>query len=231
MSERPSGPRLYGRQVGHGGLRPMQRDRMERLLPRIEVREDGGLLSVGDLFEDAQEIWLEIGFGAGEHLVWQAAENPQVGILGVEPFLTGVAKCLAALEDARAENVRLCAGDARRLLARLPDQSIDRAFILHPDPWPKWRHARRRLIQHTFLDDLSRVLKPGATLRLGTDWPDYSTWALHVFLQHKDFVWLDNAARHWQLRPEDWPETRYALKATKQGRRDVHLTFQKALSR
>ncbi|MEO0411106.1 MAG: tRNA (guanosine(46)-N7)-methyltransferase TrmB [Pseudomonadota bacterium] len=223
--QRLHGPRLYGRQVGHGGLRPSQQALLMRAMPAIELNEDGPTLDTKTLFDEAKELWLEIGFGAGEHLAWQAENNADIGMIGVEPFITGVAKCLAHIEAGALNNVRLCAGDARRLLSRFPDQSITRVFVLHPDPWPKWRHARRRLIQTAFLEELARVMVPGGLFRLGTDWPDYSAWALHHVLRHRAFEWPAKGADDWRQRPADWPITRYAEKAALEGRRDAHFTF------
>lgn len=201
---------------------------MDEYFPALSLEEDGPPFETAALMGDANALWLEIGFGAGEHLVWQAKEHPSTAFVGVEPFLTGVAKCVTAVAAADLKNIKLCAGDARRLLARFPAACVERVFILHPDPWPKWRHAKRRLIQTDFLTELARVMQPGGILRLGTDWPDYSVWALHHILKHPSFTWCDERAADWQVRRDDWPFTRYARKAEKQGRRDVHLTFQRA---
>lgn len=225
MSKPESPYRLYGRQIGHGGLRPAQQARMQRLLPTIEVADRGAPLDVKALFENEGPVWLEIGFGGGEHLVWQAQQNPDVRCIGVEPFVTGVSSCLYSIETHRLENIRVCMGDGRCLLERLPDASVERIFILHPDPWPKWRHAKRRLIQPALIDDLARVMPKGAMLRIGTDWADYSCWTLRHLLAHPHFEWQASSCRDWQDRPEDWPVTRYATKAVKEGRRDVHFRF------
>lgn len=225
MTQRFDGPRLYGRQVGHGGLRPSQQALLQRALPSLELADEGLALDTNALFDPPKELWLEVGFGAGEHLVWQATRNPHIGFIGVEPFMTGVAKCLAQVEANGLDNVKLCAGDARRLIGRLGDQSVSRVFVLHPDPWPKWRHVRRRLIQADFLDELARIMIPGGVFRLGTDWPDYSAWSLHKILRHSAFSWTAQSANDWRQRPADWPVTRYAEKAMREGRSDVHFTF------
>lgn len=223
---KPESPyRLYGRQVGHGGLRPAQQQRMERLLPKLELADQGDTLDLTAVFGRACPVWLEIGFGAGEHLLWQAQQNPDVGFIGVEPFITGVSSCLYGVERDGIDNVRICMGDGRPLIDRLPDASIETVFILHPDPWPKWRHAKRRLIQPALLDALARIMPEGAQLRIGTDWADYSCWALRHLLNHQAFAWQARSCRDWQERPADWPVTRYAVKAEKEGRCDVHLTF------
>lgn len=222
MEERGRGLRLYGRQVGHGGLRPSHQAAFERIYPTLRLDDKGHCLDVSDIGET---VWLEIGFGSGEHLLWQAEHNTDVQMIGVEPFQTGVAKCLLGCEARGLDNVRLCAGDGRSFVERFPDESVERVFVLHPDPWPKWRHAKRRLIQPQFLNSLSRILRPGGELRIGTDWPDYSCWALRHLLVHPAFEWRAKTAQDWQGRPQDWPETRYAVKAKKEGRRDVHLSF------
>ncbi|MBL8549941.1 MAG: tRNA (guanosine(46)-N7)-methyltransferase TrmB [Hyphomonadaceae bacterium] len=155
---------------------------------------------------------LEIGFGAGEHLVAQAGAHPATRFIGVEPFLNGVAACLAQVEDAGLQNIRLHEGDARDVVARLPDQSTDLVYILFPDPWPKKRHWKRRLIQPDFLDDLTRVLKPGAEVRFATDWKHYAAAALETFVKHPRFVWLAERAADWR---KPWPghfATRYQEK-------------------
>jgi len=195
------------------------------MMPTYGISDSGEPLHAAELFGHECPLWLEIGIGAGEHLIWQAQHNPSVGLIGVEPFITGISSCLYGVETHALKNVRLCNGDGRVLLNRLPTASIDRVFILHPDPWPKWRHAKRRLIQPAFLDALARVMVPGGELRLGTDWPDYSTWALRHILAHGSFVWHAQNAEDWRRRPDDWPITRYAQKAQKQGRCDVHLGF------
>lgn len=217
--------RLYGRQIGVGGLRPAQQARMDAMLPKIEVKDRGDRLDLGNTFQRDAPTWLEIGFGGGEHLLWQAQQNPQVNLLGVEPFLTGVSSCLYGLEQSGLDNIRICMGDGRHLIQRLPDASIERVFILHPDPWPKWRHAKRRLIQPALLAELARALVPGGELRLGTDWPDYSCWALRHLAAHPAFEWQAKSCKDWQERPADWPTTRFASKAAREGRRDVHLSF------
>lgn len=220
--------RLYGRQIGHGGLGPTQQARMDTLLPTIEVADRGDTIDLGSAFGREAPTWLEIGFGGGEHLLWQAQQNPEINILGVEPFMTGVSSCLIGIEQGDVETIRICMGDGRHLVERLPDASIERIFILHPDPWPKWKHAKRRLIQPVLLDELARILTPGGELRLGTDWADYSCWSLRYLLDHPAFEWQAKTCKDWQDRPADWPVTRYAVKAEKEGRRDVHLTFERA---
>jgi tRNA (guanine-N7-)-methyltransferase len=171
------------------------------------------------------DVWLEIGFGGGEHLLWQAAHHPGVGLIGCEPFLDGVVKVVDAIGAAGHRNVRIHPDDARPLLRWLPEQSIGRAFVLFPDPWPKRRHHKRRLVSPPFLDLLARVLKPGAELRIGTDIPDYVRTTLLALLPHPAFVWPARGPKDWQVRPADWPPTRYEQKAIREGRRPVYLSF------
>jgi tRNA (guanine-N7-)-methyltransferase len=157
-------------------------------------------------------VVLEIGFGGGEHLVAQATAHPEARFIGVEPFLNGVASCLRHIEESGVQNVRLHQGDARDVIVRLPDASLELCYILFPDPWPKARHHKRRLIQPAFLDDLARVLKPGAEVRFATDWANYAAWALEYFTRDTRFVWMAERAEDWRT---PWPghvTTRYETK-------------------
>jgi tRNA (guanine-N7-)-methyltransferase len=157
-------------------------------------------------------VWLEIGFGGGEHMAQQAARRPDVLILGAEPFLNGVASAVRHLDELGLKNVGIQDGDARALLAHLPDESVERAFILFPDPWPKARHHKRRLIQPEVLDELARVLKPGGVLRFATDWADYADWTLERVLANRRFRWKAERADDWRTPPADHVTTRYEEK-------------------
>jgi tRNA (guanine-N7-)-methyltransferase len=157
----------------------------------------------------AREVSFEIGFGGGEHLVARAARNPDVLSLGAEPFVNGVASALRHIEEARVGNVRLHNGDARDLMALMPDGSVDRLFILFPDPWPKLRHHKRRLVDGTFLTHAARLMKPGGRLRFATDWADYADWVLALLPGRTDFAWTAEAADDWRLAPADHITTRY----------------------
>jgi len=157
------------------------------------------------------DIWLEIGFGAGEHLLWQAQQNPRTGLIGAEPYEGGVAKLLARLTG--TENIRIHEGDAREIIEALPDASIGRAFILFPDPWPKTRHHKRRFVQTQTLDTLARVLAPGAELRFASDDAGYVAWTLERLIAHPAFAWTAERASDWTARGADWPQTRYEAKA------------------
>ncbi len=157
-------------------------------------------------------MWLEIGFGGGEHLAAQASRRPDVLFLGAEPFVNGVASALRHVDAAGLRNVRIHQGDARELMAALPAASLARVFILFPDPWPKARHHKRRLVQPAFLDDLARVLANGARVRFATDWADYADQALRVFAADRRFHWLAREADDWRLPPADHVATRYEAK-------------------
>lgn len=173
-----------------------------------------------------RRVWLEIGFGAGEHLAWQAGHNPDVGLIGCEPFVNGVAKCLAHLDRDGIRNVRLFDDDARFLAAALPAQSLDRVFILFPDPWPKLRHHKRRIVQRATLDRLAELMVPGAELRLATDDPSYLPWMIEHACLHPAFEWLARSPADWRERPDDWPPTRYERKMLA-GRRPTFLRLRR----
>jgi tRNA (guanine-N7-)-methyltransferase len=172
----------------------------------LDAPPPSALLSIGG------GVVLEIGFGGGEHLVAQARAHRELRFIGVEPFLNGVASCLRHIEESGVTNVRLHQGDARDVLARLPDASLDRADILFPDPWHKKRHWKRRLIQAEFVAELARVLKPGGEVRFATDWANYAAWTLEMFTRSSRFVWAAERAADWR---RSWPEhvpTRYEQK-------------------
>jgi tRNA (guanine-N7-)-methyltransferase len=160
----------------------------------------------------AHPLILEVGFGGGEHLAAQAAAHPELRFIGVEPFLNGVASCLRHIEERGVTNVRLHNGDARDVLARLPDASLDRVDMLFPDPWPKKRHWKRRLIQADFVAELARVLNPGGEARFVTDWANYAAWTLETFTRDPRFSWAAENAADWR---NPWPghvTTRYERK-------------------
>jgi len=207
--------RLYGRRQGHK-LRQGQAALVEDLLPRLSV-PDTGALDAATLFGRDRPLQLEIGFGAGEHLAAQAAANPDTGFIGCEPFLNGVVGALGHIRDGDLDNVRLHMGDALEVVERLPDASLSRVYLLHPDPWPKARHAKRRMMNHGPLDAIAAKLAPGGEFRLGTDDPTYCRWAMMVMNTRRDFRWLATGPQEFLVRPDDWPETRYERKARRQG--------------
>jgi len=197
-------------------------------LPSIEINlaEGPETFSPERLF-DAQmdRIWLEIGFGGGEHLAWQAKNNPRTGIIGCEPFINGVVKLLGHIRDDDLHNVRLYRDDARQLVDRLPAASIDRAFILFPDPWPKTRHKKRRIVSTPVIDRLADALRDGAELRIATDDPGYLEWILWHMQKQQAFLWQARVPGDWRVRPDDWPATRYEQKAGRAGRSSAFLTY------
>ncbi|MBN9553814.1 MAG: tRNA (guanosine(46)-N7)-methyltransferase TrmB [Alphaproteobacteria bacterium] len=165
--------------------------------------------------DSVRDLWLEVGFGAGEHLFQLAGENPDIGLIGAEPYEMGVAKLLAKLENNPLNNVRIYEGDGRDILANLRDASLGRFFLLFPDPWPKTRHHKRRFLQMEMLDELARVLRPGAELRFATDDKSYLPYALERLMAHPAFEWTAKGPGDWKRRPEGWPPTRYEAKAIK----------------
>lgn len=207
--------RLYGRRQGHK-LRLGQAALVEDLLPRVSVPETGPLDSQV-LFGDDRPVEIEIGFGAGEHLAGQATARTQHGFVGCEPFLNGVVGALNHVRDGDLANVRLHMGDALEVIERFPDASLERVYLLHPDPWPKARHAKRRMMNHGPMDLIAAKLRPGGEFRLGTDDPTYCRWAMMVMDQRRDFDWQARTAADFLTRPADWPETRYERKARRQG--------------
>lgn len=201
--------RSYGR-IKARTLKPSQARALATLAARAALPE--GPLAVETVFAGAQSCVLEIGFGAGEHLLAQAAANPTGGFIGVEPFLNGVASCLRDLEAAGLENVRIHQGDARDVLARSPDGAFSCIYVLFPDPWPKARHWKRRLLQSETVAEIARVLRPGGELRFATDWADYGAWTLQRVLAEPRLSWLAESAADWR---EPWPghaPTRYQRK-------------------
>jgi tRNA (guanine-N7-)-methyltransferase len=177
--------------------------------------------------QDASETWLEIGFGGGEHLLWQAAQHPTTQFIGCEPFEDGVIKVLDAIETQDISNIRLWADDARPLLRALPAGGLSRVFILFPDPWPKARHQKRRLVSSQTIVELARAMRPGSELRVATDIGSYATAVLQVVLGSPHFDWSCRSSSDWRLRTEDWPGTRYEAKALAAGRRCYYFRFRR----
>jgi tRNA (guanine-N7-)-methyltransferase len=174
-----------------------------------------------------KQVWFEIGFGNGEHILHQAINHPDAGLIGCEPFMNGVAALCVGIGEKKVKNIRLWPDDARLLMGRLKPGSIDRLFLLHPDPWPKKRHHKRRFVQTETLDEIARLLKPGAEFRMATDHPELASWLLEKAYFHPAFEWTANAAEDWNTPPADWPETRYGQKGLKQGRPPVYLIFRR----
>lgn len=222
--------RLYGRSSGHK-LRHGQQELVDRLLPALSV-PDGGEVTAASLFGDAggrqRPLHLEIGFGSGEHLAMRADMLPDHGFIGCEPFLNGVAAALGHIRDRHLANVRLWRGDALEVLRRLPVGALSFVYLLHPDPWPKARHAKRRMVNDGPMDLIASRMKPGAELRIATDHPVYLGWTLMVMQRHShQFDWLASKPAHFLERPSGWPETRYESKARREGRRAYYLRYRR----
>lgn len=218
---------LYGRRKGRR-LRKGQAQLVADYLPKIEIPAlpETGFITPSEFFvTDMDECWLEIGFGAGEHMLAQAVANPRVGFIGCEPFFNGVVQLIAGIHARDVSNIRVYRDDARELLARLPKGAIARAFILFPDPWPKTRHHKRRIISRPVLDELARILKPGAEIRIATDDPGYLDWILQHMISHGGFHWLARRPVDWREKPDDWPDSRYEGKARQAGRSSAYLRF------
>jgi len=201
--------RTYGR-IKSRPIKPRQAALLETLLPTIRVPAEP--FDPRTLMPTARETWVEIGFGGGEHMAAQAARHPDVLILGAEPFQNGVASALRHIDEQGLGNVRLQDGDARELLARLPDASIARAFILFPDPWPKTRHHKRRLVNSETVAELARVLAPGGRLRFASDVAHYVDWALERITANPAFTWTAERPGDWRAPPVDHVTTRYEEK-------------------
>jgi len=217
--------RLYGRSKGRP-LRAGQANLIEDLLPALSVPEEGPIDS-RTLFGDDRPLHFEIGFGGGEHLAYRADLLPDHGFIGAEPFLNGVVGALAHIRDRHLANVRLHMGDALQVLERLPDGSLRFVYLLHPDPWPKARHAKRRMINAGPLDLIAAKLAPGGEFRLGTDDPTYCRWAMMVMGRRSDFEWLAGSAKDFLTRPGGWPETRYEAKARREGREVWYFRYRR----
>lgn len=219
---------FYGRRRGRR-LRAGMETLLETRLPELRVelpQAEGGQLDPATLFDAPKRAyWLEIGFGGGEHLAAQAAANPDVGFIGSEPFMNGVASLIRHCEDHDLSNVRIYPDDVRDLLPLLPDGSLERIAVLFADPWPKKRHHSRRIIQHETIAEFHRLIAPGGELRLATDDMGYLRWMLARATAHRGFRWLAEGPDDWRIRPDDWPETRYEGKARAQGRKPAFMRF------
>ncbi len=204
--------RSFGR-IKSRAIKPRQAALFETLLPSIALPDPkAGPIDPLALMPEVAEVWLEIGFGGGEHLAEQAARHPDALMIGCEPFLNGVGSALRHIDERALKNVRLYADDARDVMTALPDASLDRVMILFPDPWQKARHNKRRLVQDETAAEIARLLKPGGSLRFVTDWKDYADWALERFERTPGLAWQAEEADDWRVAPADHVPTRYEEK-------------------
>ncbi|MBP2149576.1 tRNA (guanine(46)-N(7))-methyltransferase TrmB [Xanthobacter flavus] len=215
---------FYGRRIGKT-LRGLQQDALAHLLPRYRLDLDAAV-APADLFTaPRQGYWLEIGCGCGEHLIDHAARRPDMGFIGVEPFLNGLARMLVDLDARSLANVRVFDLDAALLLDRLPTGSLDGVDLFYPDPWPKKRHWKRRFVRPDNLDRFARVIRPGGVFRFASDVPHYVGWTLAHTRAHGAFTWQAERADDWRTPYPFWPGTRYEAKAVAHGRVPTYLTF------
>ncbi len=220
---------FFGRRKGHK-LRSHQADLIGNLLPHLAL--DIGTAApdkLTDLYDEGTtEVRLEIGFGGGEHLIAEAQAFPRTGFIGCEPYVNGMAKILTQVEAHNIGNVRLFAGDAAELLAWAPARSLARIDLIHPDPWPKRRHWKRRFVQDATVQAMARIIKPGGEFRFVSDIDDYCAWTLAHLMRAPEFAWLAERASDWQLPWPDYTMTRYGAKAEREGRKAAYLRFRRA---
>jgi tRNA (guanine-N7-)-methyltransferase len=222
---------FFGRRKGHK-LRAHQADLITQLLPRLALDITTPLpADLTGLFDIAVDnIRLEIGFGGGEHLIAEARSFPNTGFIGCEPYVNGMAKILTLIEAGDVSNIRLFAGDASELLAWVPAKSLARIDLIHPDPWPKRRHWKRRFVQDATIAAMARALASGGEFRFVSDISDYCAWTLAHFARASEFLWTAERASDWR---EPWPDytmTRYGRKAEREGRNAAYLIFRKTAS-
>jgi tRNA (guanine-N7-)-methyltransferase len=217
---------FFGRRRGKT-LRPQQRSALETLLPRLKIDlASPAPADIRTLFAaPVRDVRLEIGFGGGEHLLAERSRHPETGFIGIEPFVNGMAKLIAALEGEAPPNLRLHDDDATQLLDWLPDGSLSGIDLFYPDPWPKKRHWKRRFVSQLNLDRFARVMKPGARFRFASDMDTYVNWTLLHCRAHPAFTWKAASADDWRLPYDGWPGTRYEAKAMREGRVPAYLTF------
>jgi tRNA (guanine-N7-)-methyltransferase len=218
VTEQPQRFQLYGRRKGKA-LRPHHTRLIAELLPKLGVDPNR--------IDRTKPMRLEIGFGGGEHLAHQAELHPDIAFIGAEPFINGVAKLLALIEARGLRNISIHAGDARELFAGLPDGSLDRIYLLYPDPWPKTRHLRRRLVSQENLQHFHRLLQPGGLFLFASDIDHYVQWTLFETRKAQGFTWLAEGPRNWREPFPDWIETRYEAKAKREGRVPSYLAFRR----
>ncbi len=222
--------KLHGRRIGHK-LSPRQQKLWNTVLPRIRISLDDeheDRCNPQNWFDSSiKKVWLEIGFGSGEHLLNQAKAHPEIGFIGCEPYVNGVVKVLSGIEQNNIGNIRIYDDDAFHVICQLSPKTISRVFLLFPDPWPKKRHAKRRFVTRENAAHLADIMQGGAELRIASDIGAYVRSTLLTFADHDEFSWVDDGPHRWNFRTEDWPQTRYEQKALSAGRKPAYLTFLK----
>ena len=208
-------------------LGAQNQERMDSVLPKFSISlETNGALDPAGLFNFVpRAVWLEIGFGGGEHLANMALVHKDTGFIGCEPFINGIAKLLEQMADGTHENIRIFNDDARLLMQELPDASIEKVFILYPDPWPKIRHHKRRIISAALLNELARIITPGGGVQIASDHGDYLVWIFQHFMANPSFVWQAETKADWETPPEHWVKTRYEQKNLAEASRPTYLYF------
>ena len=196
---------------------------MAKAVAQVRASQAFDAKAIGDDLAAHEAAWLEIGIGAGEHLAWQAQHHPQTLVIGAEYYLNGYARACRHVVDGVLRNARLHLGDGRDVMDLLPDGCLSRAFILHPDPWPKARQWRRRIVSEETLDTLARLMISGGVLRIASDHDDYQAWILRVVQAHPAFIWTAQGVADWTVRPADWPQTRYEAKSIREGRPTMYI--------
>ncbi|WP_297297230.1 tRNA (guanosine(46)-N7)-methyltransferase TrmB [uncultured Methylovirgula sp.] len=225
IDEHAPAARLYGRRKGKK-LSAHQQSLLETLLPRLALDPARPIADAAGLFPHASEqVWLEIGFGGGEHLAAEAAAHSDQGFIGCEFFENGVVKALSLIAEQDLDNIRLYQGDARLIIDALPARSLAGAYLLYPDPWPKRRQRKRRFLSGDMLKRLARIVRAGGEIRFATDIDDNAAWTLARALDSSDFEWQAKTARDWREPWAGWASTRYEAKALAAGRKPVYLTF------
>ena len=234
-------PKFFGRRQGRR-IRKAKTSLLEKFLPRLQINQNTVFKSPELFGVPVRSVCLEIGFGNGEHIAGQALRHPDTGFIGAEVFKNGVANLLSlitgikqaddvpeniSLLPDRVDNIRIYDDDIRLLFARLPDQFLDKVFLLFPDPWPKKRHASRRFVNPENLKEIARILKPGGLFRIATDHPVYKTWVLRQMHKNPDFHWTAACGGDWKRAPADWVETKYQRKAVAEGRRPVFFNYER----
>ena len=218
---------FFGRRKGHP-LRPRQAALLDTLLPRLAIDLSAPAPSdLRSLFKNVDDVRLESGFGGGEHLIAEAERHPRCGFIGIEPFVNGMAKALAAIDERKLENIRLHHGDATDMLAWLPAASLLRFDLLYPDPWSKRRHWKRRFVQDRTVAEIARIVRPGGEFRFASDIADYVAWTLMRLMCSPDFNWTAEQASDWRLAWPGFSGTRYEAKAKREGRVPCYLIFRR----